>query len=565
MPESRSELPNAADARRTQLELLANTRWDLVVVGGGITGCGVLLDAASRGLRVALIENGDFAVGTSSRSSRLIHGGLRYLEQFQFGLVREALRERARLLRIAPHLVHLEPYVFPVYGGLWNTPFYGAGLTLYDLLGASADGGFHKHLSAAGALAAVPSLRRNGLRGAFIYHDGQEDDARYVVTVARTAQARGAVAATRVRAVRAIVESGRISGCIARDQISGNEFDIKADRVIDATGAWSGLADGPFPTPRNAILPSRGTHIVVRRDRIQSDFGLTLRIPHRVCFLVPWPDRWVIGTTDVADRGGVDHPRPSAAEVDEILDNVNRTLDVGLTRADVLSAYTGIRPLASDPGGAPGSTVKASREHRIRTDPNGLVRVGGGKFTTYRLMAEQTVNTALGPTEAKKRPCVTAGLALLGAGSAAELEALPAGIAQSSGLDRAAAEHLARRYGTEAPDVAKLGAELDLLRPLSVDAPYLEAEVAWAVRRESALDVDDVMTRRTRAALDLGDRGAAVAGRVAEIMASDLGWQEDEARRRAKDFLDGAHAEFDVPAGASPAGASPAGASPAGA
>ena len=540
-----------APQRQRDLESLAGERWDVLVVGGGITGCGILLDAASRGLRAALVEKDDFATGTSSRSSRLIHGGLRYLEQFQIGLVREALRERARLLRLAPHLVRLEPFVFPVYGGLWARPFYGAGLTMYDLLGASHDGGFHRWLSARDALDAVPGLRRKGLRGAFVYHDGQEDDARYVVAVMRTAQTKGAVAASRVRALRAFEAGGRIEGCVARDELTGTEFEIRADHVIDATGVWSGAAGGPFPASQgSAIQPSRGTHIVVRRDRIPSRHGMTLRIPHRVCFLVPWPDRWVIGTTDVEDHGSVERPAPSLAEIDEILDNVNRTLDVGLTRADVLSAYAGIRPLAADPGGAPGSTVKASREHRIRTDANGLVRIGGGKFTTYRLMAAQTVDAALGAAAAKARPSITTELPLVGAAATSDLETLTATIAQRPGLDRAGAEHLVRRYGTEAPDVLRLGTELDLLRPLSPELPYLEAEVAWAVRRESALDVDDVMERRTRAALDLADRGAAMAPRVAAIMAAELGWPEGKAEGRVGAFLTSAHEEFDVPGGA---------------
>jgi glycerol-3-phosphate dehydrogenase len=548
------EMPGQADSgaqRRRDLESLAGERWDVLVVGGGITGCGILLDAASRGLRTALVEKDDFATGTSSRSSRLIHGGLRYLEQFQIGLVREALRERARLLRLAPHLVRLEPFVFPVYGGLWARPFYGAGLTMYDLLGASHDGGFHRWLSARDAVEAVPGLRRKGLRGAFIYHDGQEDDARYVVAVMRTAQAKGGVAASRVRALRAVEAGGRIEGCVARDELTGTELEIRAGHVIDATGVWSGAADGPFPDSQgSAIQPSRGTHIVVKRDRIPSRYGMTLRIPHRVCFLVPWPDRWVIGTTDVEDHGSVERPAPSLAEIDEILDNVNRTLDVGLTRGDVLSAYTGIRPLAADPGGAPGSTVKASREHRIRTNANGLVRIGGGKFTTYRLMAAQTVDAALGPNTTRARPSVTAELPLVGAAAPSELETLTATIAQRPGLDRAGAEHLVRRYGTEAPDVVSLGAELDLLRPLSPELPHLEAEVAWAVRREAALDVEDVMARRTRAALDLADRGAAMAPRVAAIMAAELGWPKGEAESRVGAFLTSAHEEFDVPGGA---------------
>ena len=536
------------DARKQDFDALAGERWDVLVVGGGITGCGVLLDAVSRGLRAALIEGDDIAAGTSSRSSGLIHGGLRYLEQFQIGLVREALRERATLLRIAPHLVRLEPFLFPVYGGPWARPFFGAGLTMYDLLGASADGGFHKHLSVGDTLATVPGLRRKGLRGAFLYHDGQEDDARYAISVVRTARAQGAVAITRVRALRGIEEGGRIVGCAVRDELTGSETDVHAASVIDATGVWTGRADGPFPAGNGKLtLPSRGTHIVVRRDRIPSQYGLTLRIPHRVCFLVPWPDRWVIGTTDHEDNDAPDRPAPTLAEVDEILANVNGTLDVSLTRRDVVGAFAGLRPLATDPGGAAGSTVKASREHRICTEPNGLVRISGGKFTTYRLMAAQTVDAALGRVAAKTRPSRTAEVPISGAASLSELHTLAATIAAESGLDSYRTERLVARFGTQASEVVGLGRELGLLRPLAPDIAQLEAEVAWSVRNESALSVDDFLSRRTRLAHELPDRGEVVAPRVAELMGAELAWSAAEKSVAVSTYLASAHREYDVP------------------
>ena len=538
----------ALDARRQDLETLARGPWDLLVVGGGITGCGVLLDAASRGLRAALIECDDFAVGTSSRSSRLIHGGLRYLEQFQIGLVREALRERSLLLRLAPHLVSLEPFVFPLYGGPWVRPFYGLGLTMYDLLGASADGGSHRHLSAADTLAAVPGLRRKGLRGGLLYHDGQEDDARYTVSVVRTARARGALALTKVRALRGLEENDRLVGCTVRDELAGSELDVRAASIVDATGVWAGRADGPFPSPGSRLTqPSRGTHLVVRRDRIPSRYGLTLRIPHRVCFLVPLPDRWVIGTTDHEDRGSPDRPAPTLAEVDEILANVNATLDAGLTRQDVVAAYAGLRPLATDPGGPKGSTVRASREHRIRTEPNGLIRISGGKFTTYRVMAAQTVDAAIGPAAAKSRPSVTAEVPIIGAAPRATLDALASRIASTTGLDRARAERLVARFGTEASEIVALGRELDLIRPLGPEIAHLEAEVAWSVRKESALSVDDFLARRTRLALELPDRGAVVAPRVAALMGAELGWSPARQKEAVGAFLAAAHREYDVP------------------
>ncbi|MEA2538240.1 MAG: glycerol-3-phosphate dehydrogenase [Chloroflexota bacterium] len=537
------------DARRRDLDRLASETWELLVVGGGITGSGIALDAASRGLRTALVEREDHAVGTSGRSSRLIHGGLRYLEQLRIGLVREALAERRRLLRLAPHLVRIEPFVFPLYGGPLTRPFYEAGLTLYDLLGAAADGGWHRHLSVDEALETTPVLRRQRLRGALVYHDGQEDDARYTLAVARTARVRGAVPVTRLTAVRAIEAGGRIAGVTVRDELGGNEFDVLAERVVDATGVWSGRPEGPFPWTGSgpAVRPSRGTHIVVPRDRIPSAHGLTLRIPGRVCFLVPWPDRWVIGTTDIDDDGPPDHPVPSAAEVDAILTNVNATLDIDLDRSDVVGAYTGLRPLASDPGGHPGSTVKASREHRIRTDPNGLVRIGGGKYTTYRLMAAQTVDVAVGPELAAQRPSQTAELPLVGAAPIAELDALTARLTSEADLDPDRAARLVARHGTEASAVVALGRELDLLRPLGPDIAHLEVEAVWAVRTEVALSLDDVLSRRTRLSQELADRGAAIAPRVAELIGPELGWSEADRAPAVEAYLASAHTEYDVP------------------
>lgn len=537
------------DARRRDLDRLASETWQLLVVGGGITGSGIALDAASRGLRTALVEREDYAVGTSGRSSRLIHGGLRYLEQFRIGLVREALAERGRLLRLAPHLVRIEPFVFPVYGGPLARPFYDAGLTLYDLLGAAADGGQHRHLTPDEALETTPVLRRQRLRGAFVYHDGQEDDARYNLAVARTARVRGGLPVTRLTAVRGIERGGRIAGVTVRDELGGDEFDVLAERVVDATGVWSGRADGPFPLagPGPTVRPSRGTHILVPRDRIPSAHGLTLRIPGRVCFLVPWPDRWVIGTTDIDDDGSPDRPVPSAAEVDAILANVNASLDVDLSRADLVGAYTGLRPLATDPGGHPGSTVRASREHRIRTDPNGLVRIGGGKYTTYRLMAAQTVDVALGRELAAERPSQTAELALVGAAPTPELDALATRLSTEEGLDPAGAERLVARHGTEAGAVVALGRELDLLRPLGPETVHLEVEAVWAVRTEVALSLDDVLSRRTRLSQELVDRGASIAPRVAELIGPELGWSEADRAVAIDDYLATVHREYDVP------------------
>ncbi|HEY0444368.1 MAG TPA: glycerol-3-phosphate dehydrogenase/oxidase, partial [Candidatus Limnocylindrales bacterium] len=399
-------------ARQADIATLASNEWDVVIVGGGIVGCGALLDAVSRGLRACLVEQDDIAAGTSSRSSRLIHGGLRYLEQFRFGLVFEALAERSRLLRLAPHLVRLEPLMFPIYGlPLVHRTFYGSGLLLYDLLGSRREGGFATHLSRDDAIAWTPALRPKGLRGGIVYHDGVEDDARYTLAVARTAQSLGATVVTRVGATGVLERDGRVAGIRAHDEISGAELEIRSASVVDATGVWMAQPNAPL-APGGRVLPSKGAHLIIRRNRIQSRTGLTIRVPGKILFLVPWPGHWLIGTTDDAYTGSPERPSATAEDVDELLAAVNRTLDVDLTRADVVGTYAGLRPLAASPGS--GSTVKASREHRVTVERPGLVRVTGGKYTTYRVMARDTIDAVLGEA-AKKRPSATEELRLVGA------------------------------------------------------------------------------------------------------------------------------------------------------
>ncbi len=348
--------------------------WDLVVIGGGIVGSGVLLDAISRGLKAALIEQDDLAVGTSSRSSRLIHGGLRYLEDLRIGLVREALSERSRLLRLAPHLVHLERFLFPVYGyPLVSRAFMGAGLTLYDLLGAARDGGRAQHLGVEGVAALVPPIRRAGLRGGVTYSDGVEDDARFSIAVARTALERGATALTRARVTGlASAPDGHVSGVRVHDLLSGEEIDVRARQVVDASGVWLGHPEARLGGSTMKLVPSRGTHLLFDRERLPLRTGMTLRVPGRVLFLIPYPGVWLVGTTDEADEGEPDRPVPTAAEVDQILDNVNHVLDVDLRREDAVGAYAGLRPLVGVPGG---DTARVSREHTIHREDSGLVRV----------------------------------------------------------------------------------------------------------------------------------------------------------------------------------------------
>jgi glycerol-3-phosphate dehydrogenase len=535
--------------RAADIAALSRETWDVVIVGGGIVGCGALLDAASRGLRAVLIEQEDIASGTSSRSSRLIHGGLRYLEQFRIGLVREALAERSRLLTLAPHLVHLEPLLFPIYGRPYlSKAFYDAGLTLYDILGARRDGGWHRRLNRAETLDLAPTLRHQGLRGGLLYHDGVEDDARYTLAVARTAVAAGAVAITRVRATGVRTEPGsrRIEAVLATDLLRGGEVEIPTRAVVDATGVWAAEPDHPLGSGSLRILPSRGAHLVVRRDRIPNKTGLTIRVPGKIVFLVPWAEHWLIGTTDAPFEGPAAHPTAAGWEVDKLLDTVNATMTVNLSRDDVVGTYAGLRPLIAP---SEGSTVKASREHRVTVESNGVVRIGGGKYTTYRVMALDVIDAVLGRDAARTRRSQTADWRLVGAADsgaqvriAAELATIPA----MRACGPLVASQLVARHGTEAPAVVALGAEHDLLRPLTAGRAFLEAEVAWAVRQELALSLDDVLARRTRLAQELPDRGTEIAPRVAEILGAELGWGESRRALEVQNYLASARREFSV-------------------
>jgi glycerol-3-phosphate dehydrogenase len=538
----------AADARRRAFAALLDSRLDILVIGGGIVGCGAVLDATSRGLTAALVERDDLAVGTSSRSSRLVHGGLRYLEQYRFGLVREALGERARIVKLAPHLVRIEPFLFPLFGRrLLTRSFYQAGMTLYDVLGARRDGGWHGHRSVRATLAHAPALRRKGLRGGLVFHDAVHDDARYVLAVARTAELAGGTIATRAVVEKLIEENGRLAGVRIRDALGGGTAVVRPRVVVDATGAWAADPASPLSGGSTALLPSRGSHLVVRRERIPSDVGLTIRVPGKVVFLVPWPRHWLIGTTDAPYAGPIDRPNASPDEVTELLEAVNRAMDVDLRQDDLVGTYSGVRPLIAPAEG--GTTIKASREHRVAVEPNGLVRVSGGKFTTYRVMARDAIDAAvrgLGEDPASRKSG-TADLALVGAAEPPELEAIAAAIVTDHALSRAVADRLVRRHGRHAAEITALGAQEGLLATLAPGIDHLEAEVAWAARHEHALSVDDVLSRRMRLAQELPDRGAGIAGRVADILSRELGWDGERRVRSIGDYLDTARREYGVP------------------
>jgi glycerol-3-phosphate dehydrogenase len=536
----------AVEQRRAALERLASERFHILIVGGGVVGSGALLDATSRGLRAALVEQVDIAYGTSGRSSRLIHGGLRYLEQLRFGLVAEALAERSCLLRLAPHLVSLQPFLFPVYGiPLFHQGFYGSGIFLYDILGSRKDGGFAKHLTPGGTRRFAPQLRSKGLAGGIVYHDGVEDDARLALTVLRTAVSMGATAATRVHAEAPITAGGRVDGARVTDVDSGDTFEVRADHVIDATGVWAARPDQRFADLGGGTFqPSRGSHIVIRRERLDARGGITIRVPGKVVFIIPWPGHWIIGTTDHSDPRPPDRPSAPNDDVDELLDTVNRTIAVDLTRGDIVGTYAGMRPLVGDPGG---STVKASREHRVSGDPSGLVRISGGKYTTYRVMAKDVVDAAVGRGMAASRPSETADLPLLGAAPRPALDQLAVRLALEPGLDGATARALVDRHGTEATDVLALGRELNLVRRLGPEVDQLEAEVIWAARRELAASLDDVLARRMRLAQVLPDRGESMSATVAELLGGELGWDAPRQASEVARYLETARREYGVP------------------
>ncbi|MEO5919040.1 MAG: glycerol-3-phosphate dehydrogenase/oxidase [Candidatus Limnocylindrales bacterium] len=538
---------SALETRAATIARLGSETYDVLIVGGGIVGAGALLDATSRGLHAALIEQSDIAAGTSGRSSRLIHGGLRYLEQLHFGLVAEALEERARLIRLAPHLVKLEPFLFPIYGWpLVHQGFYGAGIFLYDILGSRQGAGFARHMRPAAAREFAPQLRPEGLQAGILYHDGVEDDARLTLAVLRTAVGQGAVAATRVRAEAPLIDGGKAIGVRATDLADGRELEIRATRIIDATGVWAAYPDQRFaPVPgAGRVVPSRGAHIVIRRDRMQLAGGMTLRIPGRVVFIIPWPNHWLIGTTDHQDERPPSHPTALDEDVDELLGVVNHRMTLGLSRDDILGTYAGLRPLVGEVGG---STVKASREHKVTTGPTGVVRIGGGKYTTYRVMARDTIDAALGTAGARARPSGTHELPLVGAASVVDLSVLAARLEREAGLSATLVRRLVDRHGTEAQDVVAYGRERGLLRQLGSETEHLEAEVPWAVTRELAASLDDVLSRRMRLTQELTDRGASIAPRVAELVGAELGWDSERQSAAVTEFLDVARLEYGVP------------------
>jgi glycerol-3-phosphate dehydrogenase len=510
---------------------LAAGDFEVLVVGGGVTGAGVALDAATRGLRTALVEARDFASGTSSRSSKLFHGGLRYLEQFDFGLVREALHERdLSVNRIAPHLVKPVPFLYPLTHRVWERPYVTAGLALYDglaRLGALAEPmPAQKHLTRTGARQLFPALRPDALVGAVRYYDAQTDDARHTLSVVRTAARYGATVLNSAEVVGFAKAGDRVVGARVRDVETGAAVDVRSEVVVNATGVWTDdlqtLLGG---RGRFHVRASKGVHVVVPRDRINGEAGLILRTEKSVLFVIPWGAHWIIGTTDTEWSLDKAHPAASRADIDYVLDHVNAVLNVPLTHDDITGVYAGLRPLLA---GEDEETSQLSREHAVARPMPGVIAVAGGKYTTYRPMAADAVDAVAADVTRRVPASVTENVPLIGAeGYAAMVNQLEL-LAQRWDIPRFRAEHLLNRFGSLAPDVLALaGDDPGLLQPVPGAEGYLMVEMVWAAGHEAALHLDDLLARRTRISIETVHRGVESAEPVARAVAGVLGWDEE--------------------------------------
>lgn len=545
--DDRLNASSRAESLRQLKESTEQQPLDILVVGGGVVGAGAALDAAARGLRVGLIERNDLASGTSSRSSRLAHGGLRYLEQFEFSLVHEALTERGLLLdRLAPHLVHPVPFLLPVTRRGWERPYMGAGVAMYDLLSrVGAYGGTMprpRSLSAEKVRGVAPGLRPDSYVSAVRFHDAQIDDARHTMACARTAAGHGALVATRTEAVEFLTDdSGRVIGVRARDITTGDEFDIHARVVVSATGVWSDeLVDllGEDVEYGAHVRQSKGIHLVVPREVFPSSSALIARTATSVLFMLPWGRNWLIGTTDTDYEGDYTEPSVTDDDVTYLIEQANKWLTNPLTADQVIGVYAGLRPLLEvDKDESSKSTSVISREHAVLSPRPGFVLIAGGKYTTYRVMAADVIDAAV---EARAQlvddevpESSTADIPLVGAAGFQRRWADREQLARDLGFSASVMEGLMRRHGDRIDDVLQVIYEQpELAEPLSDDVPYRKAEAVVAIRNEGAMDLSDILVRRTRTAMEARDGGRAAAEGLRAVMAAELGW--DDARMDAE-------------------------------
>ena len=527
------------EQRATALEQMSGPEGlDVLVIGGGITGAGIALDAASRGLRTGVVEMGDWASGTSAWSSKLIHGGLRYLYQLDFPLVHEALTERGRLLdTTAPHLVKAQPFLWPLKHH-YERSYSAVGVGMYDALALAGARGhrtvpIQKHLGRKGVRALAPALDPSGLVGAIRFYDARVDDARLVIDIIRTAVGLGALAASRTKVTGFLKSAhGAVTGAAVTDLATGATHEIRARRTINATGVWTeATQDLATSTGGLKVLTSKGIHIVVPKEAIDAETGIFLRTEKSVLFIIPWPRYWVIGTTDTPWTEDVSKPVATAADVDYLLAHANEVLSRPLRRSDIIGVYAGLRPLLQPQlkPGAEAASTKVSREHTVTRVAPGLTAIAGGKLTTYRVMAADAVDHALGEALARAHPCVTADLPLVGAAGYRALAAQAGAIARERGWTLDRVTHLLDRYGDELPALlASIDDDPSLARPLGEAPAFLRAEVAWAVTHEGAAHLDDVLLRRVRLDIERRDRGLGAAEEVLEVMAPLLEWSDDD-------------------------------------
>jgi len=529
--------------RARSWERLASEHFDVVVVGGGVVGTGAALDAATRGLKVALVEARDLASGTSSRSTKLFHGGLRYLEQFDFGLVAEALAERElNLTRLAPHLIKPVPFLYPLTHHVWERPYVTAGITLYDVMGGRSSLPKQKQLTRSGALRMAPALKRDSLVGAVRYYDAQADDARHTMTVGRTAAQYGAIVRTSTQVVDFLHEVDRVSGVRVRDVETGEETDVRAHVVVNCTGVWTDQMQHAAGTRgRFHVKASKGVHFLVAREKIPSDVAMILRTEKSVLFVIPWRNHWIVGTTDTDWNLDLAHPAATRADLDYLLEHVNSVLVTPLSHDDIEGVYAGLRPLLA---GESEETSKLSREHAVSRVMPGLVSIAGGKYTTYRLMAADAIDAAAEDIPSRVAPSVTDRVPLIGADGYFALVNQAEQLGMRHGLHPHRVRHLLDRYGSLLHGLlAMADDDPSLLEPVEAAPDYLRVEIAYAVAYEGALHLDDVLARRTRISIEYSHRGVDSAAAVGAQMAELLGWTDEQRDYEVRSYIERVQAE----------------------
>ncbi len=547
--------PLTQQSRQETLDHLKNSsqdgqELDVLVIGGGVTGAGVALDATTRGLTTVIVDSQDWASGTSQWSTKLVHGGLRYLQMLDFKLVHEALTERGLLLtKLAPHLVKAMPFLIPLEHRVWQRAYYGAGVTLYDALANIMPGRralpIHRHRSHKGLAKKFPEFKPDQAIGAVEYYDATVDDARLVLTLVRTAASYGAQAASRTQVVEITKDgSGRANGAVLQDLETGEQVTCRAKHVINCTGVWTDDVGELADTEGGLnVLASKGIHIVIPRERLKGTSGVLIQTETSVLFFVPWSRYWIVGTTDTTWEEDRLHPVATSADIDYVLEHANAVLTTTLTRDDIIGWYAGLRPLLQ-PGTKKGTgSSKVSREHTVASPIPGLTVIGGGKLTTYRVMAKDAVDFAIGNL-AKDLPCITDEIPLMGAvGEGATRRSMPA-LQTKFGWSDMMVDHLMHRYGSMMYELLDLmEADPSLAEPLAEAPAYLRAEIAYACSHEGVLHMEDLMMRRTRLIYETKHKGVDALPEIAAIAAEVLGWDSAKEEAEITSYREQAKAE----------------------